>query len=130
MGRMHFWLISFPIRRNTRLLRRQKVVEPVPGARPTLAVAVALAVGLERRLAEGQVRLPRALGGRESHQGFEAPLALCLPGEGEYQPLRRHDLAIDAANPEIGAGLDRSQAAAPAPARPHVHAELPGRIVP
>ena len=95
----------------------QAVFQPVEGAAPAAPVSFKLFDGLEHGLAKDQPGLVALmLGEGHRHQGFGAGttiLALPLPGEGENQAFRRHDLAIDTALPEVFTAIVRTQAQAP-----------------
>src|SRR5712691_5492788 len=104
--------------------------EAIEAAGPAAAVPVAFLDRLERNLTERHAGLAAFLGEGHRHQGFQAALALFLPGEGEDQALGRYDLAEHAAQRQLLTAFDRAQAAAPDAAGPGVHLELGGRVVP
>src|SRR5262249_39492047 len=87
---------------------------------PAADMAVAPLDGAERRLVEGLDGLAVALFEDDRHDHLEpSGRPVILPGEGEYQPLVGHDLAIDAAKPVLAVigGLDH-------PAIPTANAQI------
>src|SRR5262249_17897242 len=99
----------------------EALAQAIEGAGPTAFMPIALLDGVEDRLAERHRRPALLLREGDRDQGLVAPApVLPIPGEGEDQALRRDDLAIDAALPELLAIRVPPEAQSPAAAGPQV----------
>src|SRR5260221_8580453 len=99
--------------------------QPLEGAGPAALMAITLFDRGEDRLAEGHPRL--ALLGSEGDRDqrlMTGAAGLVVPGEGEDEALGLDDFAIDAAVPELLAGLVAPQAEPPGTARPQVALDM------
>src|ERR1700720_2391603 len=84
--------------------RREQLSEALEAAGPSLLVPVARRNRCKDSLMERHLGASVALGKRDGHECFRTGGAAGIdPGVREYQALRRHDLAIHAAQPVLAA---------------------------
>src|SRR5262249_21063690 len=88
---------------------------------PTAPMRITSSDGLEDGLMQRQLRLPTTFLEGYRHQCFVAGLTpRILPCVGEDEPLRLHELTVDAAQPMIGT-LRRAHAEAVGASRAEIH---------
>jgi hypothetical protein len=94
--------------------------EDVEALAPAVAMSVARLVAVEAGLLEDEPGALAEILEPHRHDGLDAgPAVLVVPHVRHHEELVRHDLAINAAEPERGA-VGRHHAAAPFAARTHV----------
>src|SRR5262245_13526825 len=87
--------------RRSDLLLSQMLGQQIEALAPTAKVSVARAGGFEAGLLERDPGPVAEILEPHRHEGFVPRYAVLFPGMRHHQKLARHDLAVDAAEPEV-----------------------------